>query len=275
MNQPVTTFGADDLRPLAPLNRADGCVRLSVKPGPAIDRLYQRGASKVVFPRADALTAVLVNTAGGVTGGDRFEVDVEAGGSVTLTSQTAERAYRSLGGTVGRVRTRITARAGTRVNWLPQETILFDECAFDRATRIDLEGDAEALLVEALIFGRHAMGELSVNGSMRERMEIRRDGRPVYLDAWTLDGCLTDEMDRPALGAGARAMATVLFASPRAEAWLERLGPRATGPCGLSLIRPDLLALRVLGESGYAMRKTLLPLLDQLTDNTLPICWRL
>ncbi len=96
---------------------------------------------RVLFPRPAATpVAMLLNTAGGVTGGDVFEVTARASedARLTVTTQAAERAYRAMPGTVARIANRIEAASGSRIDWLPQETILYDGSALRRHLRVDL-----------------------------------------------------------------------------------------------------------------------------------------
>ena len=263
-----------------PIPRAEGVARVSSKTGPngsAIDQLYQKGALKVVFPRSADLTAVLVNTAGGVTGGDRFQLNAAAGAdsSLTLTTQAAERAYKALPDETGRIRTHLTAAENARLCWLPQETILFDGANLDRRLRCDLAHGSELLFVEPLILGRAAMGENQVRGQMSDRVELVRDGKLTYLDSWTLAGDLTEVFDRAAVGQGAKAMASLIYVGPRAEAFLDPVRDHFGDSGGASLRSPDVLIGRVLAKDSYDLRKSLVPLLDFLTDTRLPTCWRL
>lgn len=262
------------------LPRAAGQVRLRTKKterGTALDTLFQKGALKAVFPHGPNFTAVMVNTSGGVTGGDRFHLTASAGpgSQLTLTTQAAERAYKALPGEVGKVRTQLAADAGSRLWWLPQETILFDGANFARHLRCDLDACATALLVEPLILGRAAMGETRVHGCMSEQIDILRDGALIYRDAWKLDGDLTAHFLRPGIGKGATAMASLVLIGPGAETLLEPLREHLADAGSASLREQDLLVARVLARDGYALRKRLVPALSFLTQNTMPTCWRL
>ena len=264
----------------APLPRVEGRAWLTVKRRDGhsvIDTVRTSGAAKLLFPRAtDRLDALLVNTAGGLTGGDRIDLDIGVGRDATLalTTQAAERAYRATAGTA-RVATRATVAAGARLLWLPQELILYDRAALTRSLRIDLAPSARLLLVEPVIFGRTAMGETVHEGAFHDRIEIARDGTPLYLDALRLDGAVAARLARPALGRGAGAMASVVLVDPGAAGHLDavRAGLPATG--GATLLAPDLLAIRLVAGDGYALRRVLLPVLDRLTMDTLPAAWRL
>ena len=265
---------------LTPLNRANGCVRLSVKPKgntSGIETLYQSGALKAVFPRTQDMTCVLVNTAGGITGGDQFSTHahVRPNARLTLTTQAAERAYRARPRETGKVRTTLQADENTALRWLPQETILFDRCNLNRRLTVNLAGQVDALIVEPLIFGRAAMGETQIDGSIHDRIEIFQDGQPIYIDSWTMSGDLCAQLRRPAIGGGATAMVSLIWVSNQAEVALDKVQTLLPETAGASLRASNMLCIRLLAKDGYHMRKTLLPTLDYLTQNSLPTCWRL
>lgn len=273
---PLTAAAAPRAQP-----RAIGSVRLSTKltgHQTALDGLYQQGAAKVVFPRAArGMTAVLLNTSGGVTGGDRFDYTATAGAGshLTITTQACERAYRAQPGEVGRVETRLTVEDNATLWWLPQETLVFDGCAMTRRLSCDLALTARALIVEPICLGRIAMGEDIVHGHFADRISISRSEAPLVLDAWTLSGDMTAQMSCSAIGNGATAMVSLTYIAPDAEAYLAPIHALLANTGGASLLTPDTLVLRALAPSGYHLRKTLLPILDHLTAGHLPICWRL
>ncbi len=265
--------------------RARGVARVSARlrgKVSVLDGLHQSGSMRVLFPRpASPPTAMLLNTAGGITGGDKFHVTAaaEQGAQFTVTTQAAERAYRAPPGPAGELVNEIRVEDSARLNWLPQETILFEGCNLTRRLDVTLAPEAEALIVEPLIFGRAAHGETLRDARFAEQVRIRRAGRIVYADGMRLAGDIAAQMARPARGAGAGALATVIFASPTAEAWLSRLRARFAETdgaiAGASLLTDQLLLLRALAHDGFELRRLLLPVLDDLTGGALPICWRL
>ncbi|MEL6450706.1 MAG: urease accessory protein UreD [Pseudomonadota bacterium] len=261
--------------------RANGAVRLSSKRGAGgsvIDGLFQKGAAKVVFPRsAIGLTGVLLNTSGGVTGGDRFEYEAAAGPGthLTLTTQACERAYRAQPGEEGRVETRLTVGRDATLWWLPQETLVFDGCALRRRLHCEVAPGGRALIVEPLCLGRVAMGEARVTGMMSDSLTVTRNGAPLVRDAWRLRGDMTAQMARAAVGGGAGAMVTLTYVTPEAAALLAPVRALLPSSGGASLLAADVLALRMLAPSGYHLRRHLLPILDHLTQGHLPLCWRL
>lgn len=271
------------MRVATPLDqpRAIGDARLSSKRGPAgscIDGLRQSGAMKVLFPRRpDLLEAMLINTAGGITGGDRFAVTAHAGegSQLVITTQAAERAYRAQHGQTGHMHTSLTAARGSTLFWLPQETILYDGAALDRRLEVDIAPDATFLMVEPVLFGRRAMGEDVTRLSFRDRVDVRCNGRPLYRDGVSLSGRVCDQLDRPAIAHGARAMASLIWYRKNASARLSHVRTLLEETGGASMLGDSLMVLRLLAEDGFALRRSLLPVLDLLSDNTLPQSWRL
>ncbi|EAR52769.1 urease accessory protein UreD [Oceanicola granulosus HTCC2516] len=263
--------------------RAIGRGRLSVRRDAAgrtrLADLRQLGSTKLLFPQVHRAGAecILINTAGGVTGGDRFEFEatLEPGAALTLTTQAAERAYRAQPGEVGRIGARVTVRAGARLDWLPQELILFDRSALHRRLVIALEGDARLLMAEPLVFGRALMGERLGDVRFRDSITILRDGRPLYLDALRLEGDAAAQLARPAVAGGAGAMASVVLVHPGAAAHLAPVRAALPATAGASLLADDVLVVRHLAADSFPLRRDLLPVLERLGETPLPTSWRL
>lgn len=262
--------------------RARGSARLSSKPLGAravLDQFRQSGSLKVVYPQSwdNTLQAVVVNTAGGITGGDEFTLEATAGAhtTLTLTTQAAERAYRAAPADgAGVVENRLHVETGARLNWLPQETILFDGCALQRRLQVTLAADAKLLLVEPMVFGRAAMGESVDHGLLKDRIEIHRDNAPIFLDAVHLEGDIARQLSRPAVADGAGAMATVVFVTPEAEAHLAPVRAMLkTVRGGATLLARDVLFLRALAADSFELRKALMPVLTRLSGAELPRPW--
>ena len=257
-------------------------LRLSFKrraEATVLDDLRQDGCLKARFPRADPPAwpgAVLLNTAGGVAGGDWLDTSVEAGPgtAATVAGQAAERIYRALPGATAEIVTTLRVAGGAALEWLPQETILFDRCALRRRLAIDLAPDAWFLGVERLVFGRAAMGEEVREAALRDRVTLRRDGRLVLHDTLRLDGPAASLLDRPAIGGGARAAATLLHAAPDASARLPALrAALAPFEAGASAFDGLLLA-RIVAVDGAQLRRAVISGLNILRGGrTLPRVW--
>ena len=282
------TFAA--VQPLATMQRVRGTGRLAVRERDGktcLDRLFQEGAAKIRLPRQHGLPqmeAVLINTAGGMTGGDTLDWTVEAGPgcAITLTTQACEKAYRSTG-EKARVTARVTAGAGARVNWLPQETILYQACALERRLEIDLEAGARLLLSEAVVLGRHAMGEVLDDARLTDRWRIRVGGKLVHAEETRLDATVLGQKDATGLLNGAGALATVVMIAPESGDLRDRLRACLAGIDGLTagvshveIGQTGKLVARLLAQDGMTLRRGLVPALELLNPQAgLPKVWRL
>lgn len=264
--------------------------------GTRLERLFQQGAGRARFPRAAygaAPEAVLINTAGGLTGGDRFDTAVRVGPGATavVTTQASEKIYRASSGDVV-VRNVVRVQSGGHVEWLPQETIVFDAARLDRTLDVTLAPDTTALMVEAVVLGRTAMGESVRTGWLRDRWRVRVGDQLVYADALALDGVVSDRLQHPVGLAGGCATATVLSVGPEAGGSLEAVratldasvqGFDASGPPlpasagwveGGASAWNGLLAVRIAASDGASLRRALEPVLSTLRPGrTLPTVW--
>ena len=262
--------------------RAVGAVRLAVharESATHLAGLRQSGCLKCILPqvfRADA-EAVLINTSGGVTGGDRIDVVAQLGEDtrLTLSTQAAERIYRTVDGSTARVRTAIDVAARADLRWLPQETILFDRARLSRDLTIDLAAEARLLLCETLVFGRAAMGERVHRLHLEDRIAVTRVGAPLYRDGIRLSGDAHALMARQGIGDGTGAVATFVYAAPEAGAMLAQVRALLPTTAGASLRSEGLMVLRALREDSLSLRRTLIPVLELLSGQPLPAVWRL
>ncbi|MBK8086370.1 MAG: urease accessory protein UreD [Devosia sp.] len=247
----------------------DGRTRLST--------LFQEGCAKIRLPHThDAgLQAVLINTAGGLTGGDEvnWQVDAAPGSRLVLTTQACERVYRSLGDDAT-VRTRIEVGAGAHLDWLPQETILFEGARLNRGLEVDLAPDASFFAIEAILLGREAMGEAARGARLVDNWRIRRNGRLLHAEATRLGGADL-ERDGISLLAGANAFATLLHVGADAERRLDRIRPLLCGQSSASVIG-ERLVIRAMAPSGLALRRIITPIIAHLSGaGALPRLWHL
>src|SRR5580698_625424 len=209
-------------------NRARGSVTFDVHQVEGVTRrrhLHESGSLRVRFPspEAEGLSAVFVNTAGGIAGGDRFDIDIATGEGARLTATTAaaEKIYRAQGAPA-QLNIALKAAAGSHLAWLPQETILFDQARVNRRIDIDLAESASLLLCEIVVFGRAAMGEKMLAGSFVDRWRLRRGGRLVFAETVRLDGDIGEKLARPAVAKAGVAIGTALIV-PGDEALVARI----------------------------------------------------
>ncbi len=265
-----------------PLQRAAGDLLVSLKrrgDTTALAALRQSGCLKARLPRrADPAWAEIVtlNTGGGVAAGDRLSVRMQIGqgARASVTGQAAERYYRARPGECpARVRTRIEIAPSAAAEWLPQETILFDAAALDRVLEVELDETSGFLAVESLVFGRASMGERVSGLRLHDRGHITRNGVPLVFDAIRITGDADALLHRPAIAAGARALATIFYTAPDAARRLPALRAALEGAeAGASLNGP-LLAARILAADAAALRRHVLAALGALRDRPLPRVW--
>lgn len=274
-----------ETEPTAEMQRVAAVGRLAVRRSAGrsrLARLYQEGAAKIRMPAVDAdpFEAVLINTAGGLTGGDRlaWQVEVDDGAAATVTTQACEKVYRSAGG-----RAEVSCSLGVGrdacLAWLPQETIIYREAALARRFEVDLAPGARLLMAEATVFGRLAMGESVDRGMFRDRWRVRRDGRLVHAEEFAVGPDIAATLARSAATGGATAMATVLLVDDDPGRLLDAvraiLGD-AGGASVWSVGGSGKLLARLVAEDGYCLRRRLVPLLDLLNGKAgLPKTWSL
>ncbi|MGR3547840.1 MAG: urease accessory protein UreD [Roseovarius sp.] len=264
----------------APLHqRSHGAAHVGLLPGPAgarLDRLHQAGSAKAfVHSGASGPEVVFLNTSGGLAGGDTLAycLDLAAGCQATATTQTAERAYRSTGGPA-HVTVRHVVGAGAHLDWLPQETILYDSSDLHRETTIDLAEDASCLMLEAVVLGRAAMGETLEDVTLRDTRRIMRAGRPVLIEPLHLvAGALTAG---PAVLGGARAFATLALVAPGAMDAVGRARAELTeeGVTGGASGFDGKLVIRLMAGDGWPLKRQIMRLLRALRPGPLPRVWQ-
>lgn len=262
------------------MQRARGSVRASYRVTAGATRLatlHQAGCLKLRFPArtSPAADCVLVNTAGGLAGGDRLDASIELGdgAALTLTTQACERVYRSTGADAT-FAARLALGPGSDLAWLPQETILFDGGRLKRQLDVAAHEDARFVLSESVVLGREAMGESVASGLLADSWRVRVGGALVYADELKLDGDIASLLPRAACLAGNRAFATLLARRPDIEA---ALGPvrAAVGPFGGASFVGGCLAVRIVAADGLDLRRRLAAIVPLLAGRPLPRLWSL
>jgi urease accessory protein len=261
-------------------NRARGAVTFDVHQLDGVTRrrhLHESGSLRVRFPspEAEGLSAVFVNTAGGVAGGDRFDIDIATGeGSrLVVTTAAAEKIYRAQG-PAARLNIALKAEAGSHLSWLPQETILFDRARVSRRFDIDLAESASLLLCEIVVFGRAAMGERMLHGEFVERWRLRRAGRLVFAENIRLDGDVGAKLASPAIATGGAAIGTALIV-PGDEALAERireLSESFGSEVGISAWNGFAMA-RFCAQDAARLRADMMAVLGRASGSALPRLW--
>jgi urease accessory protein len=256
--------------------------------------LHEFGGYRAKFPNPSGAgaEATIVNTGGGVAGGDRVTLDIVVGpqAAVTVSTPSAERIYRSsLGSAPANVAVQLAVDAGARLLWAPQATLLFNGAELVRRFDVELADGAQLAMAEITLFGRRASGEVMTGGSLREDWRVRRCGTLIFADATRLSGAITTQMDRRVVAGGAGGTALVLavgsgmadrLAAVRgAIAGLDRGGPDRAVLAGASawadpLSKTEMLVVRCLGPSLEGLQDAVRRVLLALDTLPLPAAWK-
>jgi len=262
-------------------NRASGRIACSVvaaRGETCRARVHEAGALRMRFPNGDrkgSLDAVVVNTGGGMAGGDRFDIDISvgAGAGLTVTTAAAEKIYRSLGPDA-EIGVKLDVAPGGALAWLPQETILFDRVRLRRTIEVDVAREAGLVLAEAVVFGRSAMGETVVSGHFLDRWRVRVGGTLVFAEALRLDGAIAPRLAQRAIAGGSVAIASVLKlpGDDESVAAVRAIEQNFTGEVGVSAWN-GLALVRLVAPDGAALRRDLIGVLTALGGLPLPRLW--
>ena len=261
-------------------NRAQGAVTFDVQHVDGVTRrrhLHESGSLRVRFPspEAEGLSAVFVNTAGGVAGGDRFDIEIAAGeeSRLTVTTAAAEKVYRAQG-PAARLNIALKAADVAHLSWLPQETILFDRARVSRRIDIDLAEGASLLFCEIVVFGRAAMGERMLQGEFVDRWRVRRDGKLVFAENVHLDGEIGEKLSQPAVAKAGAAIGTALIV-PGDAALVERIREASEsfgGEVGISAWNGFAMA-RFCAQDAARLRADMMAVLVRASSVPLPRLW--
>ncbi|MFT5535209.1 MAG: urease accessory protein [Burkholderiaceae bacterium] len=214
---------------------------------------------KALYPEHPSVChAVIVHPPGGVVGGDQLDIAVRVGSqaSVFISTPGAAKWYRA-NGHVSRQSVRLEVAAGASLEWMPQETIFFNNAHVRLNSTITLHGDATYVGCDILCFGRTASGETFNAGTIAQHSTIRRDGKLIWFEQGRIDGA-GNAMHSPLGLAGKTVCATLLVAgktiTPVALATLrETLGPQV----GITHMK-SILVVRHLGDSSEHARRLMM-----------------
>jgi urease accessory protein len=262
-------------------NRAVGRISLAVAAtpsGPARTRVYESGSLRLRFPKGQVsatLDAVIVNTAGGMTGGDRFDLDIEvgAGARLTVTTATAEKIYRSLGPAT-EIAVKLDVGPNGALAWLPQAMIGFNRMRLRRTMDVRVARNASLLLAEATIFGRSAMGESVREGHLFDQRRVRVDGVLVFAETIGLDGDIAQRLAQAAVAKRGVGVASVLKFPARHECAdaVRSIQDSFLGEVGISTWN-GLAVARFVAPDGASLHRDLIGVLNALGARPLPRLW--
>ena len=259
------------------LQRARGKIGLHLN-GQKLEHLYQSGCAKLMLPKTygNMSEAVMLNTAGGITGGDRLDVSIMTQSSpLIVTTQTAERIYRS-STEPAKVYVELHAEQAAILHWIPQETILFEGSELDRTIRLNMSADSKCLLAETIVLGREAMGETMQNCHFTDNWRLFRDGKLFHAESFRLNGNVAEIMAAAAGGNGARILSTIFYAGSDAEQMsftVKSAVENNTSNCAMSTWE-DKLVIRLVSRHSQTARADINNILCIMRQQPMPRVWQ-
>ncbi len=142
------------------------------------------------YPEGEAVCYVTVmHTAGGLVSGDQLTqtLRLQPHCRTLMTTPAATKVYQSTGAASSQS-TQIQVGSEAHLEWMPQETILFEKAHYQHHLHIDLEPGATALVWDLTRLGRSARGERFLEGYWRSTTEIWQGQRPLWIDRQVLPG---------------------------------------------------------------------------------------
>ncbi len=237
-------------------------------------RLIERSHSgplrvqKPLYPEGGAVChAIVVHPPGGVVGGDRLAINARVGAAAHafLTSPGAAKWYKA-NGKVSRMQVHLHAQAGASVEWLPQESIFFDQADVALEQSVTLEADATYIGCDIICLGRRASGETFNSGKITQRTQIRRDGKLIWWEQGALAG--GGASMRSPLGLDGHSVCATLLAAGKALPAAALAGVREAGLAagarfGVTQVK-GVLAARYLGDDSEQARRLMLAVWQRL-----------
>ena len=244
-----------------------------------ISRMYQSGSAKLMLPNtySDMMEAVILNTSGGMTDGDSLNIDVVVEDcALAMTTQTAERVYRSGGTRPAKVKINLSVSDTADLHWLPQETIVFNDSKFDRTLTINLSSCSNCVVAETIVLGREAMGENISACKLIDNWRVFRDGKLFHAEALRLSDEVSKIITAPAGGNGARLLSTILYIGDHLEQIADRVSDvikHSLSNCAMSCWN-DRLIIRLVSAHSASARKDIEKLLLSIREQPMPRVWQ-
>ena len=260
------------------LQRAKGQLNFHVSQN-RVSRMFQSGSAKVMLPKtySDMMEAVILNTSGGMTDGDILNIDVEAEGcALVMTTQTAERVYRSGGNRSAKIKINLSVSNTADLHWLPQETIVFNDSKFERTLTVNLSSCSNCLVAETIVLGREAMGENICDCHFVDNWRVFRDGNLFHAESFRLSEEVNKIIAAPAGCNGARLLSTILYIGKNLEQVADRVSnliKQSPSNCAVSCWNNRLI-IRLISAHSTSARKDIEKLLLAIRKQPLPRVWQ-
>ena len=222
--------------------------------------LHQSGSLKVLIPKAKSTyaEAVLINTGGGIVGGDYLSVEVNAFNETKtwVTTQASEKVYRS-DGELSHLKSRINIGNNSTLFWCPKETILFNNSKFKRNLEFNIKTSSKLFIVENVVFGRLASGELDADCFFFDQWRIKRDEKLIFAENFLFEN--KKSMYRKTNLGDYRSLLNIVYVSKDSNNYLNKMRNiiSAGNIFGEASCWNDFIYLRALANNTVEFKKTI------------------
>ena len=211
---------------------------------------------KPLYPEGrEVCHAIVVHPPGGIAGGDELKLEVKTGtgASALLTTPGAAKWYRSAGPWA---KQSLAFDVQGALEWLPQETIVFDGALAETECRVDLAAQAAFIGWDIVCLGRTGAGERLSRGIFRTSVQIRREKKLLWFERGRIDGG-GRLLESPAGLGGSPVFATLFASIPLFDKKIleEMRQQNPIGGRGAVTLLPGILLARYLGDSSEAARR--------------------
>jgi urease accessory protein len=243
-----------------------------------VNKFYQSGSAKVFYPKCynEFNELVLVNTAGGITGGDLFIYNIDIQKSkIFVTTQTAERAYKGYENS-GQIKVNLSIDSDSSLFWIPQELILFDNCNLNRKIDVNLNIDSNFLLSETTIFGRTAMNENLEKGFFFDNWRIHVKDKLIHAEALSLSGDIKNILSGLATAQNNVSICNIfLYGKDFLKNELQLI--KTIESFDMNYIAysswNDKMLIRIISKDAYYLKNIQKKILLCVSNNTIPKVW--
>jgi urease accessory protein len=258
--------------------RAHGDINIEIN-NDDIKRFYQSGSAKVFYHKhkQPIKELVLVNTAGGLTSGDKFnyDIDIIKNSNTFVTTQTAERVYKGLEDNA-KININLKVDNSSKLFWIPQELILFNLCNFTRNIEVKIQPKSNFLMAESMIFGRTAMGEILEKGFIKDNWKIFLNEKLIHAEAICLSDNIKDNLSNIASAQDGVAVSNIFiygksFLSKQNE--ITTLIKNSEDVLLSHSIWNDKILVRIVAKDAFNLKKIQKELILIFSDNVLPKVW--
>ena len=245
-----------------------------------LTKLYQEGSSRAILPNTYGKTKelILINTSGGITSGDKYNINLILENSkLCATTQAAEKIYSGYGDPA-KLLININLDENSSLFWLPQEMILFDNCNLQRSINVKLEKNSNLLISETFVFGRTAMGEKIKNGYLSDLWKIYVADKLQHVEAINFNGNIEESISKKTTLNNQSAVNTIFAMGEiviKIASDLRKVLSNLDNVMSELSMWDDKMIIRTISKNNYYLKSALNKILFNIIGNNLPKIWNI